>query len=37
MKGVYEVLQRKEANVASIRHEIQSPKLVSSLLCATLL
>jgi hypothetical protein len=32
MKDVYEVLQQKEADVASVRHEIQSLKLVSSLL-----
>jgi hypothetical protein len=32
MKDVYEVLQRKEAAVAIVRHEIQSLKLVSSLL-----
>jgi hypothetical protein len=32
MKDVYEVLQRKEAAVANVRHEIQSLKLVSSLL-----
>jgi len=31
MKDVYEVLQQKEADVASVRHEIQSLKLVSSL------
>jgi NADH dehydrogenase/NADH:ubiquinone oxidoreductase subunit G len=31
MKDVYEVLQRKEAALASVRHEIQSLKLVSSL------
>jgi hypothetical protein len=32
MKDVYEVLQQKEAEVASVRQEIQSLKLVSSLL-----
>jgi hypothetical protein len=32
MKDVYEVLQQKEADVASVRHEIQSLTLVSSLL-----
>ena len=32
MKDFYEVLQQKEADVANIRHEIQSLKLVSSLL-----
>jgi len=32
MKDLYEVLQQKEADVANIRHEIQSLKLVSSLL-----
>ena len=32
MKDVYEVLQQKEVEVASVRHEIQSLKLVSSLL-----
>src|ERR1700739_4258008 len=32
MKDVYEVLQHKEAEVANVRHEIQSLKLVSSLL-----
>ena len=32
MKDVYEVLQQKEAEVASVRHEIQSLELVSSLL-----
>ena len=32
MKDVYEVLQHKEADVANVRHEIQSLKLVSSLL-----
>ena len=32
MKDVYEVLQQKEADVAHVRHEIQSLKLVSSLL-----
>jgi hypothetical protein len=32
MKDVYEVLQQKEAEVAGVRHEIQSLKLVSSLL-----
>ena len=32
MKDVYEVLQQKEAAVASVRHEIQSLTLVSSLL-----
>lgn len=32
MKDVYEVLQQKEADVANVRHEIQSLKLVSSLL-----
>jgi hypothetical protein len=30
MKDVYEVLQQKEADVAHVRHEIQSVKLVSS-------
>ena len=32
MKDFYEVLQQKEADVANIRREIQSLKLVSSLL-----
>jgi len=32
MKDIYEVLQHKEAAVASVRHEIKSLKLVSSLL-----
>ena len=32
MKDVYTVLQQKEADVANVRHEIQSLKLVSSLL-----
>ncbi len=32
MKDVYEVLQQKEAAVAFVHHEIQSLKLVSSLL-----
>ena len=32
MKDVYEVLQHKEADVANVRHEIQTLKLVSSLL-----
>lgn len=32
MKDVYEVLQQKEADVANVRHEIQSLKLVSTLL-----
>jgi hypothetical protein len=32
MKDVYEVLRHKEAEVANVRHEIQSLKLVSSLL-----
>ena len=32
MKDVYEVLRQKEADVASVRHEIQSLKFVSSLL-----
>ena len=32
MKDVYEVLQQKQAAVANVRHEIQSLKLVSSLL-----
>ena len=32
MKDVYEVLQQKEADAANVRHEIQSLKLVSSLL-----
>jgi hypothetical protein len=32
MKDAYEVLQQKEADVANVRHEIQSLKLVSSLL-----
>jgi hypothetical protein len=32
MKDIYEVLQQKEAEVANVRHEIQSLKLVSSLL-----
>jgi hypothetical protein len=32
MKDVYEVLQQQEADVANVRHEIQSLKLVSSLL-----
>jgi hypothetical protein len=32
MKDVYEVLQQKEAAVAIVHHEIQSLKLVSSLL-----
>jgi hypothetical protein len=32
MKDVYEVLQQKEADVANVRHEIRSLKLVSSLL-----
>ena len=32
MKDVYELLQQKEADVASVRHEIHSLKLVSSLL-----
>jgi hypothetical protein len=32
MKDVYEVLQQKEADVANVRQEIQSLKLVSSLL-----
>ena len=32
MKDVYEVLQQKEADVANVCHEIQSLKLVSSLL-----
>jgi hypothetical protein len=31
MKDVYEVLLQKEADVANVRHEIQSLKLVSSL------
>jgi hypothetical protein len=31
MKDVYKVLQHKEAALASVRHEIQSLKLVSSL------
>jgi hypothetical protein len=31
MKDVYEVLQQKEADIANVRHEIQSLKLVSSL------
>jgi hypothetical protein len=30
MKDVYEVLQQKEADVANVRHEIQSLKLVFS-------
>jgi hypothetical protein len=32
MKDVYEVLHQKEAAVAIVRHEIQSLKLISSLL-----
>jgi septal ring factor EnvC (AmiA/AmiB activator) len=32
MRDVYEVLQQKEAEIANVRHEIQSLKLVSSLL-----
>ena len=32
MKDVYEVLQQKEADAANVRHEIQSLKLVCSLL-----
>ena len=32
MKDVYQVLQQKEADLANVRHEIQSLKLVSSLL-----
>jgi hypothetical protein len=32
MKDVYEVLQHKEADLANVRHEIQSLKLVSPLL-----
>ena len=32
MNDVYKVLQQKEADVANVRHEIQSLKLVSSLL-----
>jgi hypothetical protein len=32
MKHVYEVLQQKEADVAHVRHEIESLKTVSSLL-----
>ena len=32
MREVYEVLQQKEAGIANVRHEIQSLKLVSSLL-----
>lgn len=32
MKDVNEVLQHKEADIANVRHEIQSLKLVSSLL-----
>jgi len=32
MKDVYEVLQQKEADVANVRQEIQSLKLVSSLI-----
>jgi hypothetical protein len=32
MKDVYEVLEQKEADAANIRHEIQSLKLVCSLL-----
>ena len=32
MKDVYEVLRKKEAAVADVRHEIQSLKFVSSLL-----
>ena len=31
MKDVYEVLRQKEADVTNVRHEIQSLKLVSSL------
>ncbi len=31
MKNVYEVLQQKEADVAHVRHEIESLKTVSSL------
>ncbi len=31
MKDVYELLQQKEADVAKVRHEVQSLKLVSSL------
>jgi hypothetical protein len=32
MKHVYEVLKQKEADVAHVRHEIESLKIVSSLL-----
>ena len=32
MKELYEVLQQKEADVLNVRHEIQSLKLVSTLL-----
>ena len=32
MRDVYEILQQKEAGIANLRHEIQSLKLVSSLL-----
>ena len=32
MKDVYEVLQQKETDAAIVRHEIQSLKLVCSLL-----
>ena len=32
MKDVYEVLQQKEADAAHVRHEIESLKIVSSLL-----
>jgi septal ring factor EnvC (AmiA/AmiB activator) len=32
MRDVYEVLQQKEAEIANVRHQIQSLKLVSSLL-----
>ena len=32
MRDVYEVLQQKEADAANVRHEIQSLKLVCSLL-----
>lgn len=36
MKEVYEVLQKKEADVANVRHEIQSLKLVCPLLSGEL-
>ena len=32
MKGVYEVLQQKEAHLARVRHEIESLRVVAALL-----